>query len=188
MQQRGKEAVGFKTREEFSGFPPQNESMARLGAFCSLLHPAPLLLKKGRDRRGPAVPPNSCSSHYTSSLPGLDLLCLACPAMAGPLMVPGCWKSSSIPRGRLIRIPQWGGRIQPFVLQRKTEKQSCKCPSCRLLSQADHADPMQTDCDPRQSLPAPAAGVWDPWRQLPSWGFPEPPATEHSLIKKRKTP
>ena len=65
---------------------------------------------------------------------GLDLLCPGCPAMAGPLTVPGCWKSSSIPRGWLIRTPQWGGRIQPFVLQKKKQKQSCKCPSHRPLS------------------------------------------------------
>lgn len=51
--------------------PPQNEGIAPVApqAFYNLLHPvqSPLLLKKGRDRRGLAVPPNSCSSHYTTS-------------------------------------------------------------------------------------------------------------------------
>lgn len=58
--------MGFKTREEFSGFPPRDGIMAGWepsAAFCTLN----LLLKKGRDRRGLAVPPISCSSHDTAS-------------------------------------------------------------------------------------------------------------------------
>lgn len=106
--------------------------------------------------------------------PGPDLLCPGCPAMAGPLTVPGCWKSSSIPRGRFIRTPQRGGRIQRFVLQKKKNRETVL----------------------QVSQPQAAQLGW-PWRPHADWLWPqsepspgcgkEPLATKCSLIKKRKT-
>ena len=91
-------------------------------------------------------------------LPGLDLLCPGCPAMAGPLTVAGCWKSSSIPRGRLIRTPQRGGRIQPFVLQKKKQRNSfASVPATGRSARLTMQTPCRLTVTPVRAFPR----VWD---------------------------
>lgn len=150
--------MGFKTREEFSGFPPQDGSMAGWepsAAVCTL-H---LSYSKREGTEGAwqclrlAAPPMT-----QPQLPGLDLLCPECPAMAGPLTVPGCWKSSSIPRGRLIRTPQRGGRIQPFVLQKKKKRNSlASVPAAGCSARLTMQTPCRLTVTPVRALPR----VWD---------------------------
>lgn len=150
----GETGCGVQDQRRILRVPSTGWKHGWLGAFCSRLHPAPLLLKKGRDRRGLAVPPISCSSHDTASAaragPALSRVSCYGRATHGPRVLEKFFH----PKGTTHQNPT-AGRENPALCasEKKKEKQSCKCPSRSLLSQADHADPMQTDCDPSQSPP-----------------------------------
>lgn len=154
----GEAGCGVQDQRRILRVPSTGWKHGWLGAFCSLLHPAPLLLKKGRDRRGLAVPPISCSSHDTASAARAGPALSRCPAMAGPFTVPGCRKRSSISRGRLIRTPQRGGRIQPFVLQKKKQRNSlASVPATGHSARLTMQTPCRLTVTPVRALPR----LWD---------------------------